>query len=140
MKPSEEKAVKARKRILVVDDEIRLAYLLRQSLLTVDPDYEIETAHTAQDALVSLDRKAFDLVVTDCRMDGMGGLELLRAIRAQRPETLVILMTAFGSEEIAAEAERWEAYRYITKPFPIEDFQSIVREALRSRKDIARYA
>ena len=132
--------MKARKRILVVDDEVRLAYLLRQSLLTVDPDYEIETAHTAQDALASIDREPFDLVVTDCRMDGMGGLELLRAIKTHRPDTLVILMTAFGSEEIAAEAERWKAYRYITKPFPIEDFQCIVREALRSRTDVARYA
>jgi DNA-binding NtrC family response regulator len=120
----------ARKRVLVVDDEARLAFLLKQSLLGLGPDYDIQTANTGYDALSIMEREPCDLVITDYRMEGMGGLDLMKAIRSKRPATLVILMTAFGSDEVQAEAERLQAYRYITKPFPIEEFQRIVREAL----------
>ena len=54
----------------------------------------------------------------------------MRSIKSESPETLLILMTAYGSPEIVAEAKRLEAYRYITKPFPIEEFQAMVKEAL----------
>ncbi len=120
----------ARKRVLLVDDEARLAFLLKQSLLSLGPDYEIQTASTGHDALSIMDSEPCDLVITDYRMEGMGGLDLMKAIRSKRPATLVILMTAYGSEEVQAEAERLQAYRYITKPFPIEEFQRIVQEAL----------
>jgi DNA-binding NtrC family response regulator len=123
--------VKGKKRILVVDDEVRLAFLLKQTLLNLGPEYDIETANTAQDALKVMEGAPCDLVITDCRMDGMGGLELMRAIKSWHPETLVILMTAYSSPDIEAEARRLEAYRYITKPFPMEEFQSLVQEALR---------
>jgi two-component system, NtrC family, response regulator AtoC len=120
----------ARKRVLVVDDEARLAFLLKQSLLSLGPDYEIQTANTGYDALSIMEHDPCDLVITDYRMEGMGGLDLMRAIRSRRPTTLIILMTAYGSDEVQAEAERLQAYRYITKPFPIEEFQRIVLEAL----------
>jgi two-component system, NtrC family, response regulator AtoC len=120
----------ARKRVLVVDDEVRLAFLLKQSLLSLGPDYDIQTASTGHDALSIMEHEPCDLVITDYRMEGMGGLDLMRAIRSKRPTTLVILMTAYGSDEVQAEAERLHAYRYLTKPFPIEEFQRIVREAL----------
>lgn len=120
----------ARKRVLVVDDEARLAFLLKQSLLSLGPDYDIQTANTGHDALSIMEREPCDLVITDYRMEGMGGLDLMKAIRSKRPATLVILMTAYGSDEVQAEAERLQAYRYITKPFPIEEFQRIVQEAL----------
>jgi len=123
--------VKGKKRILVVDDEVRLAFLLKQTLLNLGPEYDIETANTAQDALKVMEGAPCDLVITDCRMDGMGGLELMRAIKSRHPETLVILMTAYSSPDIEAEAQRLKAYRYITKPFPMEDFQNLVQEALR---------
>lgn len=127
--------MKGQQRILVVDDEVRLAFLLRQTLLNLGPEYEIETANTAQDALKVMERAPCDLVITDCRMDGMGGLDLMRAIKSRRPETLVILMTAYGSPDIEAEAERLKAYRYITKPFPMEEFQTLVKEALLDRSE-----
>ncbi len=120
----------ARKRVLVVDDEVRLAFLLKQSLLSLGPEYDIQTANTGNDALSIMDREPYDLVITDYRMEGMGGLDLMKAIRSKRPATLIILMTAYGSDEVQAEAERLHAFRYITKPFPIEEFQRIVREAL----------
>jgi len=122
--------VKKRKRILVVDDEVKLAFLLKQSLLNLGPEYEIETANSGVEALRIMEEDPCDLVITDFRMRGMGGLELMRSIKSESPETLLILMTAYGSPEIVAEARRLEAYRYITKPFPIEDFQAMVKEAL----------
>lgn len=122
--------MKKRKRILVVDDEVKLAFLLKQSLLGLGPEYEIDTANSGAEALKILERDPCDLVITDFRMRGMGGLELMRLIKTESPETLVILMTAYGSPEIVAEAKRLQAYRYITKPFPIEEFQQIVKEAL----------
>ena len=121
--------MKRRKRILVVDDEVKLAFLLKQSLLNLGPEYEIETANSALEALKIMEGDPCDLVITDFRMRGMGGLDLMRAVKSESPETLVILMTAYGSPEIVAEARRLDVYRYITKPFPIEEFQKIVREA-----------
>jgi len=106
-----------------------LAFLLKQSLLNLGPDYEIETASSGTEALKILEENPCDLVVTDFRMRGMGGLELMRAIKSESPETMVILMTAYGSPEIVAEAKKLEVYRYITKPFPIEEFQAMVKEA-----------
>ena len=122
--------MKKRKRILVVDDEVKLAFLLKQSLLNLGPEYEIETANSGVEALRIMEEDPCDLVITDFRMRGMGGLELMRSIKSESPETLLILMTAYGSPEIVAEAKRLKAYRYITKPFPIEEFQSMVKEAL----------
>jgi two-component system response regulator PilR (NtrC family) len=121
--------VKKKKRILVVDDEVRLAFLLKQSLLNLGPDYEIETASSGAEALKILEQNPCDLVITDFRMRGMGGLELMRAIKSDTPETLIILMTAYGSPEIVTEAKKLKVYRYITKPFPIEEFQTMVKEA-----------
>ena len=122
--------MKKRKRILVVDDEVKLAFLLKQSLLNLGSEYEIETANSGVEALRIIEQDPCDLVITDFRMRGMGGLELMRTIKSGNPETPVILMTAYGSPEIVAEAKRLDAYRYITKPFPIEEFQAIVQEAL----------
>ncbi len=122
--------VMKRKRILVVDDEVKLAFLLKQSLLNLGSEYEIETANSGVEALRIIEQDPCDLVITDFRMRGMGGLELMRTIKSGNPETPVILMTAYGSPEIVAEAKRLDAYRYITKPFPIEEFQAIVQEAL----------
>lgn len=122
--------MKKRKRILVVDDEVKLAFLLKQSLLNLGSEYEIETANSGAEALRIIEQDPCDLVITDFRMRGMGGLELMRTIKSGNPETPVILMTAYGSPEIVAEAKRLDAYRYITKPFPIEEFQAIVKEAL----------
>ena len=125
--------MKPKKRILVVDDEVKLAFLLKQSLLNLGPEFEIETANSGLEALKIMESNPCDLLITDFRMRGMGGLDLMRAIKSESPETLVILMTAYGSPEIVAEAKRLDVYRYITKPFPIEEFQQIVRDAFVER-------
>jgi CheY-like chemotaxis protein len=77
-----------------------------------------------------LRKESFDLVITDYRMAGMNGLELLEAVRSIQPKARVILMTAYGSDELEAESHRRQAYRYLAKPLEIGTFRRVVEEAL----------
>ena len=92
----------AEAQILVVDDEVGMVTLLR-SYLTRE-GYAVTTAPSAEVALQALEEHDIDVVLTDLRMPGMGGMELVREIHGSRPETQVLLMTAFGSIDVAVEA------------------------------------
>jgi CheY-like chemotaxis protein/predicted regulator of Ras-like GTPase activity (Roadblock/LC7/MglB family) len=94
-------------------------------------DYQVSIAHSGEEALETLDRSPADLLVTDLRLPGITGLDLIRWVRASSPQTRTILITAYGNDEVEAEARRLEAYRYITKPFDAGDFTQTVQEALR---------
>ena len=83
--------------ILVVDDEVGMVTLLRNYLTR--EGYAVTTAPSAEVALQILEEHGIAVVLTDLHMPGMGGMELVREIHASRPETQVILMTAFGSSE-----------------------------------------
>lgn len=124
-----------KKRVLIVDDEQSVLYVLKNSLRKLGDQFQVKTAEDGVDALALLHEQDFDLVVTDYRMAGMDGLELLEAVREIRPHTRVILITAYGSEKLEAEARRLEAYRYLTKPLDIEAFRRIVKESFQG--DIA---
>jgi CheY-like chemotaxis protein/predicted regulator of Ras-like GTPase activity (Roadblock/LC7/MglB family) len=121
----------SKKRILIVDDEKKVAFFLQESLEDLGDNYEVVSAETAEMALQQIESQPFDLIITDLRMPGINGLELLKRVRAISPETRTILITAYGSDEIEAEAQRLEAYSYFTKPFHIEDFMVTVQEALK---------
>ena len=116
--------------VLIVDDEESILSVLKNSLKKFGPAYQIATANSAAAALEQLAQRTFDLVVTDYRMNDMNGLELLEAIHSAQPETRVILMTAYGSSSLEAEARRLQAYRYLAKPLEINTFREIVQEAL----------
>ncbi len=120
-----------KKRILIVDDEKKVAFFLQESLEDLGDNYEVVSAETAETALQRIESQTFDLIITDLRMPGINGLELLKRVREISPETRTILITAYGSDEVEAEARRLEAYSYFTKPFHIEDFMVTVQEALR---------
>ena len=98
----------ADEKVLVVDDEVGMLTLLRNYLTR--EAYEVHTAPSAETALQLLEENDFDVVLTDLRMGGMDGLALMRAIHATRPETPVILMTAFGGIDTAIEAVKAGAY------------------------------
>jgi CheY-like chemotaxis protein len=117
--------------ILIVDDEPRVAFFLSKSLEHAEQDYRVSIAHSGEEALEVLNHSSVDLLVTDLRMPGISGLELMRWVRASSPQTRTILITAYGDDEVKAEANRLEAYRYITKPFNVADFTEAVQEALR---------
>ena len=88
--------------VFVVDDEVGMVTLLRNYLTR--EGYEVHTAPSGETALQFLEEHDCDVVLTDLRMGGMDGLALVRAIHATRPETPVILMTAFGGIDTAIEA------------------------------------
>jgi DNA-binding NtrC family response regulator len=104
------------KTILVVDDELDMLQLLQRSL-EKDIDCRVEVASSGEMALDQLDRQAVDLLVTDIRMSGMNGLELLQQVRPAYPNLTVVMMTAFGHIDMAVEAMKQGAYDFITKPF-----------------------
>src|SRR5690606_15590522 len=85
-------------------------------------------------ALSAIEKEPFDLVISDVAMPGMRGLELMAAIHAKRPEQLVLLITAFGSIDLAMQSMRAGACDFLTKPFRIEELYSAVARALEDRQ------
>jgi DNA-binding NtrC family response regulator len=121
----------AEAQILVVDDEVGMVTLLRNYLTR--EGYAVTTAPSAEVALQTLEEHDIDVVLTDMRMPGMGGMELVREINASRPETSVLLMTAFGSIDVAVEAVKAGAYHFVTKPVKLPEVGALVHKALTER-------
>ncbi len=88
---------------------------------------------SGEEALERLAAAAFDLVLTDIKMPGMDGMDLLRRVKADAPDTQVIVLTAFGTIEMAVEAMKAGAFEYVTKPFNRDELKLAVRKALRVR-------
>lgn len=134
------------KRILVVDDEASMRRMLE--ILFSQEKYEVECAKSAEEALSALDKAPFDLVLSDVRMPGLSGLDLLRRLKEEDSSADVILMTAYASTESAIKALKLGAFDYVTKPFQVDELMNIVRhsfekktlleENLRLRRELAR--
>lgn len=119
-------------RILVVDDEQRMRELLHKVLLRAG--YEVAQAPCGREALTLTRQQAFDLVLTDIRMPEMDGMALLAALRAETPETTVVMMTAFGTVDSAVEAMKQGAYHYISKPFQLDEVLIVVQRAIEEKQ------
>lgn len=117
-------------RILIVDDEEDMLEGLRRLFNQHLPDLEVTTASRARQALRLVRQVPVDTVLLDIRMPEVDGFELLEALRKEDPWITVIMMTAFGSIEIAVEAMRLGAYDFITKPFAKEPLLRAVRKGL----------
>ena len=117
-------------RILVIDDEevfldaLSEAVELRRWRVTVD------TALSADEAADLLRSVEYDVVISDVRMPGMDGIELLKLCKEVRPDTPVVLITGYGDPQLEKEALRLGAYAFIHKPFVVDVFFSVVRRAL----------
>jgi DNA-binding NtrC family response regulator len=118
-------------RILVVDDDDNLRWVLQTQL--EDAGYEVAAAQDGPAALASIQESRPALVLTDLKMPGMSGLELLEQIRAEEPDLPVIVITAFGTIQSAVEAVKAGAYDYLTKPIDRERFPVVVEKALERR-------
>jgi two-component system NtrC family response regulator len=118
--------------ILIVDDEKNYLVLL-EALLGAE-GYEVMTASAAQQALAVLRQSDVDLVITDMKMPGMSGMELLDECKKIKPEVPVITLTAYGTIEMAVEAMKKHAYDYITKPFQNEQLKLTVKKALEAHR------
>jgi DNA-binding NtrC family response regulator len=95
--------------------------------------FEVETASTGEEAVAMARDNAYDLVLSDVRLQGMDGMEVLRAIRTASPTTQVVLMTAFGTIEDAVEAMQLGAHSYVRKPSEVADLEQIARQCLAGR-------
>jgi len=124
--------------ILIVDDEDGILSILKNSLVKLGREYRVVTASDGYTALNHLKRFRFDLVVTDYKMAGMSGLELLERIHHVQPDMRVILMTGYGNNSVQAEATRLKAYQYLAKPLEIETFRQVIQEAIGNSAALSR--
>ena len=113
--------------ILIVDDEESV----RDSLYNwfIEDGYRVETAENARKALTLLESDQFDIILADIKMPGMDGLEMLRRIKSIKPESIIIIMTAFATVDTAVKALKDGAYDYVTKPFDPDDLTHLIRNA-----------
>jgi len=118
--------------LLVVDDDEPVVEFLRESLAS--QGFEVATDTSPEAALRRLEAEPFDLVITDLQMPGMRGTDMLSAILRRRPNQLVLLMTAFGSIDLAVAAVRAGACDFIAKPFKIEALVFAIERAFQDRE------
>ena len=120
------------KRILIVDDEPSIRRVLAAHLKRAG--YEVDTAADGEKATHLLEEESFHLVVTDLKMPGMGGMELLAWVRRNHPGLPVIVITAHGTVDTAVESLKLGAHDYVTKPFDRDELQLVISKALRSEE------
>jgi two-component system response regulator PilR (NtrC family) len=118
-------------RILVVDDERSMREFLE--ILLERDGHEVVSCGEAEQAVLALQSDEFDLVISDIRMPGMSGLDLLDRMPDLAPGTLLVLITAHGSMESAVEAMKHGAYDYLTKPCSVDEIRVVVEKALEKR-------
>jgi DNA-binding NtrC family response regulator len=118
-------------KVLVVDDDVEMCGLLSEVLK--EETFFVITTHDSLEASKILKREEFDIVITDLKMKGLKGLDLLEETKQVSPLTPVIIITAFGTIESAIQAIKMGAYDYITKPFQIDELVLTVRKALENR-------
>lgn len=121
--PAQEKPL----RILVADDDRDAREALSEILKR--NGYEIEVAADGSEAMAMIHGAAYDIVLTDLKMPGADGIEVLRAAAGKKNDCLVILVTGFASLETALQAIRHGAYDYLTKPFRMDELLLVVRNA-----------
>ncbi len=119
-------------RILIVDDEKKMRRILQ--IILKDHGYKIDLAQDGNEAWQHFQRTSYDLVITDLKMPGRDGMELLRLINKKNSDVPVIVITAYGSVESAVKAIKAGAFDYITKPFENEEIRIIVSKAINYSK------
>lgn len=119
-------------RILIVDDETSMREFL--SILLEREGYLPAAADSAESALRLLAEQKFDLVISDVNMPGLDGIGLLERIKADSPDTVVMMITAFSTTEQAVEAMKHGAYNYIAKPFKVDEIKLLIRNAIEKQQ------
>ena len=119
-------------KILVVDDEAIQRDIVKDIL--EDQGYDVLTSGSGPDALECLKTAPVDLVLTDLRMPGMDGVELLERVKALDPDIVVVVITAYGSVESAVDAMKKGAYHYLTKPLGKEELKLVVERAFQTKR------
>ncbi|MCG8472644.1 MAG: response regulator, partial [Desulfobacterales bacterium] len=114
--------------ILVVDDEPGMREFLE--LMLTKEGYNVSLSDGGKNAVRQIEKKTYDLVLTDIRLGDLTGLDVLRAAKKKREETAVVLISAFSTTETAVEAMNAGAYDYVPKPFDNEELKDTIQRAL----------
>jgi DNA-binding NtrC family response regulator len=120
-------------RILAVDDELDMLTLIKM-IIEGYSKHQVTTTNTPMEVAELLSKGQFDLIITDLKMPGMDGMELLDLAKKYDKDVLVLMVTAFGSLESAEEAVRKGAFDYISKPFRKEQLLLAIDKAMRWRE------
>jgi DNA-binding NtrC family response regulator len=119
--------------ILILDDEVIVCERLKEYL---GEKFEVETFTDSTSALERLGQKRFDVVVTDLKMKGPTGLDVLRFVRDHSRGTQVIIITGYGSFEAAREAEYSGVYDFVPKPFDMKKMEAMIRSAANKARKV----
>lgn len=122
-------------KLLFIDDEDIVLKSSRR--IFAGSGYEIDTAASGDEGLEMARSGNYDVVVTDLKMPGLGGMEVLRALRKEKPDVVVVIFTGYANVETAREALKNGAFDYVPKPFTPEELRSVVANALEARKNAA---
>src|SRR2546426_9390802 len=146
--PGESAYTVSMRRVLIADDEESIRHVLTE--LLEERGYEVRAVTDGEEAMRELSARDYDALVTDVRMPKMNGLDLVRAAQTTSPETTIIVMSAYGSHDLAIEAMKAGAYDYLGKPFrpdevllvlrKAEERERLRRENLRLRREASRRA
>jgi len=115
-------------KVLIIDDDTSFRRILEYNLR--EERYEVLSASSGEEGLAIFEAQAPNLIITDMKMNGISGIDVLNAVKKQSPDTLVIIITAFGAVDKAVEAMKLGAYDYITKPVSRDELKLVVRNAL----------
>ena len=118
-------------KILVVDDEMIVCESCKRIL--EEEGYEVEIALSGKEAFEKMKAHPFDIVITDLKMPGIGGMEILRTFRKEYPDSIIIMITGFSTVETAVEAMKLGAFDYIPKPFTPDEVSIVVKKAIEKK-------
>ncbi len=122
------------KRVLIVDDEEDLTWTLSKKLSKDSDKFQLVCVNSGSEAIEVMNQLPVNLVITDVRMPEVSGLELLVQIKDRYPQTRVVIMTAYGSDDVKREANQGGCFRYIEKPFEINELRTVILEGLSQDK------
>jgi len=124
-----------KKKILIIEDDEEMTSLLKEFLN--EEGYETDSVDNGSEAYRRLVKEDFDLIITDIRMPGLTGLDILPGVRKLQPEAPIIVMTAFGSEEVYHKVLERGATAYLEKPIHLDHLRNLIEEMVSSKEHIA---
>jgi DNA-binding response OmpR family regulator len=113
-------------KILIIEDDDEMRALLRDVI--EEEGYKIDSVNNGSEAFRKLVKETFDLIITDIRMPGLTGLDILPGMRKLQPEASIIVITAFGSEEIQRKAFERGANAYLEKPIHFQNLRTLIHD------------
>ena len=119
-------------KILIIDDDESMRFFLREAM--TKRGYEAVSVEDAEAAVEAVRQKSFDLIITDVKLPGMSGIEAIPLLKEHDPQAVIIVMTAYGSKQLALDAMRGGAYDFFTKPFKMEEMNIVIGRALEKRR------